>query len=200
VSKTLKRVHGYLAEFDNAQDLYHAAEQVRDAGYSRWDCHTPFPVHGLDAAMGVSRSKLPYLVFFGGLTGMTTAFVLESLTQTHFFRDTLGLGFMEVIAETYATVVQAKPTDIYTLPAFFPVMFELTILFSGFTVLFGLLGLMGLPRWNHPLFNSEKFLKFSDDAFFVCIEARDPKFSTESTKAMLETTGAKHIELVVDEL
>ncbi|MCB1212608.1 MAG: DUF3341 domain-containing protein, partial [Verrucomicrobiales bacterium] len=101
---------------------------------------------------------------------------------------------------TYPTVVQAKPTDIWTLPAFFPVMFELTILFSAFTTLFGLLALIGLPRWNHPLFASKRFPKFSDDGFFVCIEARDPKFSQEGTKALLEKAGGKNIELVEDEI
>ena len=199
MSTTLKRVHGYLAEFDSAKDLYHAAEEVRDAGYSRWDCHTPFPVHGLDAAMGVKRSKLPWFVFFGGITGTTTAFVMQTLTQTNFW-SSIGLGFLETIAETYPTVVQSKPTDIWTLPAFFPVMFELTILFSAFTVLFGLLALIGLPRLNHPLFTSKRFAKFSDDGFFVCIEARDAKFAQEGTREFLEKIGAKNIELVEDDI
>jgi hypothetical protein len=199
VSTTLKRVHGYLAEFDSVQALYHAAEEVRDAGYTRWDCHTPFPVHGLDAAMGVKRSKLPWFVFFGGITGTTVAFVLQTLTQTNFW-SSIGLGFLETIAETYPTVVQSKPTDIWTLPAFFPVMFELTILFSAFTVLFGLLALIGLPRLNHPLFTSKRFAKFSDDGFFVCIEARDAKFAQEGTKEFLEKIGAKNIELVEDDI
>lgn len=200
MSTTLKRVHGYLAEFDNVQDLYHAAEHVRDAGYSRWDVHTPFPVHGMDAAMGNPRSILPKLVFCGGITGTTVAFILQTVTQTNFWGKTLGLNFVQEIVETYPTVVQAKPTDIWTLPAFFPVMFELTILFSAFTTLFGLLALMGLPRWNHPLFTSKRFAKFSDDGFFVCIEARDPKFSQDGTKALLEKAGGKNIELVEDEI
>jgi len=200
VSTTLKRVHGYLAEFDNVQDLYHAAEHVRDAGYSRWDVHTPFPVHGMDAAMGNPRSILPKLVFCGGITGTTIAFILQTVTQTNFWGKTLGLNFVQEIVETYPTVVQAKPVDIWTLPAFFPVMFELTILFSAFTTLFGLLALMGLPRWNHPLFTSKRFAKFSDDGFFVCIEARDPKFSQDGTKALLEKAGGKNVELVEDEI
>jgi hypothetical protein len=200
VSTTLKRVHGYLAEFDNVQDLYHAAEHVRDAGYSRWDVHTPFPVHGMDTAMGNPRSILPKLVFCGGITGTTVAFILQTVTQTNFWGQTLGLKFVEDIVETYPTVVQAKPIDIWTLPAFFPVMFELTILFSAFTTLFGLLALMGLPRWNHPLFTSKRFAKFSDDGFFVCIEARDPKFSQDGTKALLEKAGGKNVELVEDEI
>lgn len=199
MSTTLKRVHGYLAEFDSVQELYHAAEHVRDAGYQRWDVHSPFPIHGMDAAMGVSRSKLPYLVFCGGITGTITAFILQTITQTNFW-SSIGLGFLEKFVETYPTVVQGKPTDIWTLPAFFPVMFELTILFSAFTTLFGLLALIGLPRWNHPLFVSKHFPKFSDDGFFVCIEARDPKFSQEGTKSLLEKAGGKNIELVEDEI
>ena len=199
MSTTLKRVHGFLAEFDSVADLYHAAEQVRDAGYQRWDVHSPFAIHGMDLAMGVKRSKLPYLVFCGGITGTTIAFVLQTITQTNFW-SSIGLGFLQTLAETYPTIVQAKPTDIWTLPAFFPVMFELTILFSAFTTLFGLLALMGLPRWNHPLFASKQFAKFSDDGFFVCIEARDPKFSQEGTKSFLETIGGKNIEMVEDEI
>ncbi len=199
MSTTLKRVHGYLAEFDNPQELHHAAEQVRDAGYSRWDCHTPFPVHGLDAAMGVKRSKLPWIVFFGGMAGIITAFVLQTITQTTFWGD-IGLGFLQKLAEAYPTVVQAKPVHLWTLPAFFPVMFELTVLFAAFTALFALLAIIGLPRLNHPLFASRRFAKFSDDGFFICIEARDPKFSQEGTKSLLEKSGGKNVELVEDEI
>ena len=111
MSTTLKRVHGYLAEFDNVQDLYHAAEHVRDAGYNRWDVHTPFPVHGMDKAMGNPRSILPKLVFCGGITGTTVAFILQTVTQTNFWSQTLGLKFVEDIVETYPTVVQAKPIE-----------------------------------------------------------------------------------------
>ncbi len=181
---TLKRVHGYLAEFSGAADVYHAAEKIRDAGFQRWDVHSPFPIHGLNEAMGVKRSILPWFVFIGGATGITTAFLLAYITQV-------------VI---YPTVVQAKPTNIYTTPAFFPIMFELTILLSAFTALFGCFALMGLPRLNHPLFASKQFKKFSDDGFFVCIEARDPKFHQAETKSFLESIGARNIELVEDEL
>ena len=181
---TLKRVHGYLAEFDSATDVYHASEHIRDAKFRRWDVHSPFPIHGLNEAMGLNRSKLPWFVFFGGLTGLATAFTLEFVTQ--------------VII--YPTVVQAKPTNIFTIPAFFPVMFELTILFSALTTVFGCFALMGLPRWNHPIFASKQFSKFSDDRFFICIEARDPKFHQTETREFLEKLGGKNIELVEDEL
>ena len=181
---TLKRVHGYLAEFESATSVYHAAEKLRDAGFQRWDVHSPFPIHGLNEAMGLKRSILPYFVFFGGATGTSIAFLLAYGTQVLL----------------YPTVVQGKPTNIFTTAAFFPIMFELTILLSAFTTLFGCFALMGLPRWNHPLFVSKQFKKFSDDGFFICVEARDAKFHQAETKALLESIGGKNIELVEDEL
>lgn len=183
MSTTVKRVYGYLAEFESASKLYKAAEKVRDAGFEKWDCHSPYPIHGLDDAMGIKRSILPYFVFFGGLTGFCTAIALAYVTQV----------------EIYPTIVQGKPANIFTVPAFFPIMFELTVLFSGFTVLFGLLGLMQLPRLNHPLFASKQFARATDDGFFISIEARDPKFSAEGTKALLDEIGGANIELVEDE-
>jgi hypothetical protein len=183
LSTPLKRVHGYLAEFTSVKDVFHAAEQVRDAGFTSWDVHSPFPIHGLDDAMGLPRSILPRFVLIGGATGTLTAFLLEYVTQV-------------VI---YPTVVQAKPANIFTIPAFFPVMFELTILFAAFASLFTCLVMMKLPRLNHPLFNSRNFTRFSDDRFFICIEARDPKFSAEKTKAFLTSVGGQNVELVEDE-
>jgi len=183
VSTTRKRVYGYLAEFRSASALYKAAEQVRDAGFRKWDCHSPYPIHGLDAAMGIRRSVLPWLVFFGGASGTALAFALAYGTQV-------------VI---YPTIVQAKPVNVFTVPAFFPIMFELTILLAGFTVLFGVLGLMKLPRFNHPIFASRQFHRATDDAFFIAIEARDAKFSPEATRRLLEEIGGSNIELVEEE-
>lgn len=183
MSTTRKKVYGYLAEFKSASALYKAAEKVRDAGFTKWDCYSSYPIHGLDKAMGLKRSILPYLVFFGGMTGTITAFLLAYTTQV-------------VI---YPTVVQGKPTNFFTLPAFFPIMFELTILFSGFTTLFGLLGLMKLPRYNHPLFASKQFERATDDGFFIALEARDPKFSATGTKEFLEEIGGASIELIEEE-
>lgn len=183
MSTEVKRVYGYLAEFESASHIYKAAEKVRDAGFKKWDCYSSFPIHGLDDAMGLGRSRLPYFVFFGGLTGLITAITLAYSTQV-------------VI---YPTVVQAKPVNINTIAAFFPIMFELTILLSGFTVLFGLLGLMQLPRLNHPLFNSRQFNRVTDDGFFIAIEARDPRFCPDETKELLEAAGGRNIELVEED-
>lgn len=184
MSTPIKKVHGYLAEFESAQALYHAAEKARDAGFTKWDVHSPFPIHGMDNAMGLKKSILSLFVLCAGATGTLTAFCLEYITQ--------------IIL--YPTVVQAKPANLFTIPAFFPVMFELTILFAAFTCLFGSLALNQLPRLNHPLFASKNFYRFSDDAFFMCIEARDPKFSKEDTKDFLGSIGSENIELVEEDI
>jgi len=171
---------GYVAEFESATDLYHAAEKVREAGFRRWDVHTPYPIHGMDHAMGLGKSWLSALVLGGGAFGFFLALFLQFFTQV----------------SLYPTIVQNKPANFFTVPAFFPVTFELTILLSGFTILGGLLAITMLPRWNHPLFNSKLFRKFSDDAFIMVIESRDPKFKREQTRQFLQDIGAGEIEEV----
>ncbi|NNE92540.1 MAG: DUF3341 domain-containing protein [Verrucomicrobiales bacterium] len=170
----------YVAEFGSAPELYHAAEKVRDAGFKKWDVHTPYPVHGIDKAMGLGKSWLSTVSLIGGITGFLTAFTLEFFTQVML----------------YPTVVQNKPTNLNTIPAFFPVMFELTILLTAFATVFGLLAFILLPRWNHPLFESPLFKKSTDDGFIMVIESRDPKFRKERTKEFLEEIGAEEIELL----
>lgn len=175
-----KPLFGYVAEFSSASDLYHAAEKVRDAGFRKWDVHTPYPVHGMDHAMGLGKSWLSAIVLAGGTSGALFAVFLQFFTQVNL----------------YPTVVQDKPTNLFTFPAFFPVTFELTILLAGFASLFGMLAMIALPQWHHPLFNSPLFLKFSDDGFILVIEARDPRFREEETRSFLAEIGAKEIESV----
>ena len=180
-TKSSSELFGYVAEFGSAAELYHAAEKVRDAGFRKWDVHTPYPVHGIDHAMGLGKSWLSAVVLAGGVTGAVTALFLQFFTQV----------------SLYPTVVQNKPTNLFTVPAFFPVTFELTILFSAFATLFGLLVFIQLPRWNHPLFESELFKKFSNDGFILVIESRDPRFKRDKTRSFLEDIGAEEVEAVV---
>jgi hypothetical protein len=174
------RVYGIAAEFDSAAALYQAAEKLRDSGYTRFDVFSPFPIHGMDQAMGMGRSILGKIIFFGGLTGFLTAVSLEFIPSSFL----------------YPLIVAGKPTNLYTVPAFFPIMFELTVLFSAFTTVIGMLILNGLPRLNHPMFNWERFKKFSDDKFFCVIEARDPKYSESGVREILKSLGGQHITVV----
>lgn len=177
---TQSRVYGVAAEFSSAADLYHAAEKIRDAGYKKFDVFSPFPIHGMDAAMGLNRSILGALVFCGGLTGFTTAVCLEFIPSSLI----------------YPLIVMGKPTNLFTVPAFFPIMFELTILLSAFTAVFGMFIMNGLPRLNHPLFNWDRFKGVSDDKFFCVIETMDPKFAEREASDFLASIGGQNITKV----
>ena len=170
--------YGLLAQFDTAAGIFEAAIKVRDAGYRKWDVFTPFPIHGMDEAMGLKQSKVGYFTFVGGCTG--------------FFTGMTMIWFMNKF--DYGLVVGGKPlfTPLYA----FPVSYELTILLGSFATLFGMLALNQLPKLYNPLFKSERFKKASDDKFFLCIEAADPKFA--EARAVLEQAGAAAIELVED--
>jgi hypothetical protein len=173
-------IYGVAAEFGCARDVYQAAQKIREAGFQRWDVFSPFPIHGMDEAMGMKRSLLGKIVFIGGVTGFFTAVTLEFVPSSIL----------------YPLIVAGKPTDLYTVPAFFPIMFELTILISAFTAVFGMLIMNGLPRLNHELFNWDRFKKVTEDKFFVAIEAQDPKFSERSVRDFLESLGGINITTI----
>lgn len=177
-----KRPILYVAEFETPGKVLHAAEKVRDAGYARWDVHTPFPVHGMDRAMGLSDSALGWIVLACGLTGVTAAFLLMWFTNGY----------------DYPIVIGGKPG--FSLPSMVPVMFELTILLSAFGAVLGMLGLNQLPRHHHPIFYSERFERATDDRFFISIEAGDTKFDVEETRALLERCHPVSLELIQEEV
>lgn len=179
----------YLAEFGTTKDILHAAEKVRDKGFKKWDVHTPFPVHGMDGAMGLPPTKLGIFSFVGGITGTTIAALMIQLMNNF---QVLPPPF-----EGYPLVVGGKPPG--AIPSMIPVMFELTILLTGFATLFTMLGMNKLPRHHHPVFESDRFRAASDDRFFVSIEASDPQFDLEKTKTFLESLEPIHVELVEEE-
>lgn len=186
------RTWGLIAEFDTPGKLLHAAEEVRKAGYRWWDCCTPFPVHGLDGAMGIKPTILPVMVFFAGITGTTVAFLLQAFTNAWDFSI-----WAMVWVTGYPFLISGKP--MMSLPAFIPVMFEVTILLSALTCVFGMFTMNQLPRLHHPLFTSDRFRRVTDDRFFVVIESRDPKYFHSRTQAFLESLGASAVEAVEED-
>lgn len=186
------RTWGVLAEYHDVTSLLSAAAAVRDEGFTKWDCHTPFPVHGLDRAMGMRKTILPWLVLGAGLTGFTVAILLQWYVNSP---ATEFGGFFSFISG-YPLVYSGKPY--WSLPANIPVAFELTVLFSALTTFFGLWVLCGLPKLYHPAFTSDRFRRVTDDRFFIIIEAKDPKFDLKRTGDMLASTGAAAVEEVKD--
>jgi hypothetical protein len=170
------RLAGFLVEFETAGDILAAAAKVRDAGYTRWDAHTPFPVHGLDRAMGLSDTKLPWIVMAGGTFGCLGGLALQWWTN----------------AVNYPFVISGKP--FWSIPANIPVTFELTVLFSALAAFLSVILLNGFPRWHHPVFSSERFRRATTDRFFVSIEAEDPLFDESKTPAFLRGLGGLNVE------
>ncbi|MGB5809589.1 MAG: DUF3341 domain-containing protein [Polyangiales bacterium] len=177
----------FLAQYDTPNAVAKAAMKVRDAGYQKWDCHTPYPLHGLDEAMGLKPTKIGIISFIFGMLGVGTAVLMIQ------YMNNWQINFLD-IGWGYPLVVGGKPPGAF--PSMVPIMFELGILFCGFSTLFGLFGIIKLPRHNHPIFESERFEAATDDKFFISIEAGDQKFDLEQTKALLDSTGASYVELV----
>ena len=191
IPKREPRLHGYLAEYNTPGGVLHAAEKVRDAGYSRWDCMTPFPVHGLDSAMGIKKTILPWLVLSAGTFGFLFACFMQWYVNSP---HTQYAGLY--VLSGYPLIISGKPY--WSLPPNIPVMFEFTVLLSALTAFFGVWGLNGLPRYHHPVFNVARFRRVTDDKFFVFIEAADSKFDPRESRALLEATHPAAIEEVKD--
>ena len=175
------QVWGYIAEFDKVDEFLVAAAAVRDAGYTRWDAHSPFVLHGLDPAMGIKKTILPYIVFLAGLTGAAAGILLQWFTN----------------AFDYPFLISGKP--IFSLPANIPVAFEITILFAAISALIGMLALNGLPQLYHPLFRNTSFKRVTDDRFFISIETADPLFDEDATRKLLESISGRAVEVIEEE-
>jgi len=172
----------FLAEFESTGEVLHAAEKVRDAGYRRWDVHTPFAVHGMDRAMGLGDSHLGWIVFAAGAIGLLGGFAM--------------MHWMNGI--DYPLIIGGKPPE--SIPSMVPILFECTVLFGGITAVVAMLGINKLPRHHHPVFYSERFERCSDDRFFISIEAEDPQFDMEDTRDLLESLRPSYLELVEEEV
>ncbi len=171
----MNKTYGLIAAFDSTPELYHACEKVRDAGYHQWDALTPFPVHGLDAAMGIRRSKVPRISILGGLTGFTTGMLMIWYTDSF----------------DYGLIVGGKP--LFSPMFAFPVSYELTILFTAFATIIGMFVVNALPMHYHPVQKAPQLTRLLDDRFHIVIEARDPKFNAAATREFLARIGGKDI-------
>lgn len=169
---------GLLAEFANPGDLVRATEEVRRAGYTRIDTFTPFPIHGMDRAMGLGPSKLGYLVMGGGLVGLILAILMQ-----------WWMGDAD-----YPINIGGKP--LFAFEPSVPVAFEVTVLLAALTAVAGMLALNGLPQPYNPLFYSERFARATDDGFFLQISAGDRQFDEAAAGRLLRDLGALHVEFV----
>ncbi len=173
-----------LVEFETEEQLIEAARKTRDAGYTRFDAHSPYPVHGIDAAAGIVTTKLPWMVFFGGLMGLGAGAFLQIWTNS---LDPTDFSWVPTFAQPYNYRISGKPE--LSFPAFVPVMFELTVLLSALTAVFGMLILNNLPWFYNALFTSKRFLRVTNDRFFISIPVNDPAWNDAKTTSFAESLG-----------
>lgn len=176
-----KKVHGIVAEYESVDTLLHACRRVRDAGYKKTDAYTPFPVHGIDKALGIKPTILPWIVLGCGLTGTVTALVMQ-----------IWMNSID-----YPYIISGKPY--ISLPAFMPVAFELTVLFSSFGAFFGMWALNGLPKFSNPLFTDPRFDRVTDDRFFLYVDSSDELYDESAVREIYEKTGGEHINAVQED-
>jgi len=174
-------VVGMAGIFDNPDALVRAADRVRKEGYSKWDCHTPYPVHGLDAAMGIKPSPIPYVCLTAGFIGVGVALAMQ--------------GWMSAV--DYPVRIGGKP--LFSWPAFVPVTFELFVLFAALATMGSVLFFCKLLRWHSPLHDSDIMKEVTSDRFAVVLEAGDSLFSQEEARALLEKAGCDDIRLLFEE-
>jgi hypothetical protein len=173
-----RAIYGLMAEFDDPEVLLHATQAAHDAGYRKMDAYTPFPVHGMEDALGLRRSRLPILVLLGAIAGGLAGYGLEY--------------WASVI--NYPYNVAGRPLHSWIL--FMPVAFETTVLGAAFAAVFGMLGRNGLPQPYHPVFNTPGFDLASRNQFYLCIESDDPKFDPIGTQHFLESVRSRKVSEV----
>ena len=171
-------IYGLMAEFLSAEELLEASKHAAEAGYRELDAFSPFPVEGLSEAIGFHKTKLPILVFFGGVFGCCGGFFLQ------WWPNVIG----------YPQNIGGKPLDSW--PAFIPITFEMTILFAALSATFGMIVLNRLPSPYHPVFNVERFARATKDRFFLLIKADDPKFDAQQTRNFLAELNPREVSEV----
>jgi len=172
---------GWMAEYVDESQLLVAARKLRDSGYTKTDAFTPFPVHGIDEAIGIKPTILPFIVLAAGMTGTVTALALQWFTN----------------AFDYPYLISGKPFASW--PAFIPVSFELTILFSAFTTFLGMLALNGLPKFSNPVFTNPRFDRATNDRFFLYVDSKDRYYNRDAVHKLLKETHPESLEEVLED-
>jgi hypothetical protein len=172
------KLYGVMGEFSEPHDLVEAGRKIRQMGYTKLDAMSPFPVHGIDDAIGVPPSKLGWIVIFFSALGGLTALIL--------------IWYVGVIS--YPLVIGGKP--LFDFSYTIPVTFELTVLCTAFATFLGMFALNGLPRLYHPSFRHPSSHRASDDRFLLVIEADDPQFDPQKSAEHLRSVGAAEVEVV----
>jgi hypothetical protein len=175
------QAYGLLAEFETADQMVAATYKAREAGYTRLDAYSPYPVGEAADALNFPKSEMGPVMFLGGLTGACAGF------------------FMQYYLNAYGYALNVGGRPYLSWPSFVPITFEMMVLTTALTGFFALIAICGLPRYHHPLFNSKAFDRATRDRFFLCVEAADPRYDPAATRAFLNGLSPASVEEVLDE-
>lgn len=199
---TSPKPYAVVAEFETPDQLLSAVERTKDAGYRDVEAYSPVPVHGLTDKMGFKDDRLWLICFIGGVTGACLGMALEWYTSAgilipNSIRTPFGFS-LPVPAPTgvdgYAHNTGGKP--LFSLPAFVPVAYELTILLSAFGATFGMLGLNGLPKPHNPIFNASAMRGASQNRYILSVEATDPNYNEVELSQFLNSLNPLSVEAI----
>ena len=169
------RTVGVVGLFDDTDSLLRAAAAVRDSGHKQWDCHTPFPVHGLDDAMGLKPSPVPYVTITAGFIGLGVALLLTG-----------GLSVWH-----YPIHIGGKA--LFSWQAFVPIYFELFVLFAAFSTLGAVIVFGRLGRWHSPLHDSNVMHEITRDRYAIVLNQEERGRSHDELRSLLERAGCRDI-------
>lgn len=181
IKNAVKNV-GFVGVFEDSRALVKAAERVRLAGYQKWDCHTPYPVHGLDDAMGVKPSLIPAICLAAGFAGIGAALLMQ--------------WWMSAV--DYPVRIGGKP--LWSWPAFVPITFEFFVLFAALSTMGAMLFFCRLGTYHSRLHDSKVMDLATSDRFLIVIDGEDPQYTPERTRVLLEKSGCRDIRPLLEEL
>ena len=169
-----------LGEFNQPELCVDAVRKLRESGVDGLDAYSPFPLHGIDQALGLPRSKVPLVALTGGVLGALGGYFMQAWMN--------GVNWP-------INVGNRPPHGFWTN---IPITFESGVLIAVLSIFFSsIFYFFGLPRPYHPVFESEQFRTASLDAFWVSIETREQEPVAELEKK-LRDTGARRVHTVVE--
>lgn len=168
-----------LGEYGSEDALREAAARLRGEGWRRLDAYSPFPVEGLDEALGhEGPSLVPLVALVAGLGGAGFAFVAQWFPN----------------AVDYPLMVGSRPPD--GPPTFLPIVFELGVLSASLAVFAALLALFGFPHVTHPVFNVEAFRSATVDGFWLSLAVDGEPGEARRAEDALRAAGARQVSVV----
>ena len=174
-----KPAFSVLGLFDSPQQLMDAIPAVKARVSGRLEAYTPYPIHGMEKALGLRKSPVGGMVFIMGLIGAISALAFELWTE--------GID--------YPMVTDGKP--FFSWQSFVPIMFEVTVLFACFTSGLGMLFLLNrLPFFRHPMLRSKSMPRITRDKYALAVEANGEALDVDAITAALREAGAQSIEVL----